>query len=157
MKNKLFFALWILGSFFIWFLVQEFILNWYKIENVIFTNLITFLSIIFWFYITSLSIFMTSSYVSELYNIEDPEDNSQTLLHKLINNYKIWLFINMTTIIYLIIVNMVMSQWDNDYLMLWSDKALYGFIWIFLINIYYSYKMLSVLLQVIIQEWKRKK
>ena len=52
-------------------------------------NLIVFLSIVFGFCITSLSIFSTSSFVRGLYDKLDPNNKNQTLLHALLNKYKI--------------------------------------------------------------------
>ena len=77
----------------------------YYLKNDLINNLITFLSIIFGFYITSLAIFATSKYVAGLYKIVDKKNRSITLLNILVNNYKIGLFVILISILYLLIVS----------------------------------------------------
>lgn len=125
-----------------------------KIKNDILNSLITFFSILFWFYITSLSIFVTSKYVSELYNIDDKDNPSQTLLHKLLFNYKIGLILILFTILYLLLLTVLLNQWSSDFLIIWEQKILFIFIGLILWNIWYSYKMLWTTFQIIVQESK---
>ena len=63
-----------------------------------FDTIATFLSITIGFTITALSIIATSSFSKELYKTEDEKDNSKTLLHSLINLFKISTFIFIATI-----------------------------------------------------------
>jgi hypothetical protein len=130
-----------------------------KIKNDLLNSLITFFSILFWFYITSLSIFVSSKYVSNLYQIEDKENSSQTLLHKLLFNYKVWLFLILFTIIYLLFITIILNQIKEqniNYLVLWDEKILYIFIWLIILNIWYSYNMLWTTFKIILQESKNK-
>ena len=53
-----------------------------------FGDLVTFLSIIIGFTITALSIIATSTLSQKLYNKELKNDNSKTLLHKLVDKFK---------------------------------------------------------------------
>lgn len=63
-----------------------------------FDTIATFLSITIGFTMTALSIIATSSFSNELYKIEDEQDNSRTLLHVLINQFKTSAFIFISTI-----------------------------------------------------------
>ena len=125
-----------------------------KIKNDLLNSTITFFSILFWFYIASLSIFVTSKYVSDLYKIEDKDNNSQTLLHKLLNNYKIWLLLILITIIYLLTLVTLLNQSEYDYLKIWEEPILYFFFLIIILNIFFSYKMLWITFNIIMQESK---
>ena len=125
-----------------------------KIKNDLLNSTITFFSILFWFYIASLSIFVTSKYVSDLYKIEDKDNNSQTLLHKLLNNYKIWLLLILITIIYLLTLVTLLNQSQYDYLKIWEEPILYFFFLIIILNIFFSYKMLWITFNIIMQESK---
>lgn len=132
---------------------QYLFLGNYSLKNDIVNNFITFLSIIFGFYITSLAIFVTSRYVSSLYKITDRDNKSRTLLHALVNNYKIGLTLILLTIFYLISFQFVFNQHENDSVLLsniWATPLL----GVFIINFWYSYKMLKDLIQVILQEAK---
>lgn len=137
-------------------LVQYFLLQNYTVKIDVLTNLVTFLSIVFGFYITSFSIFSTSAYVSELYQIPDADDQSQTLLNNLIFKYKIGLVFTLISILYFIILIFLLKQDGVDSFEL-SNKFLYPIISIVLFNFYYGYKMFEILVKIITQESKRKK
>ncbi len=126
----------------------------YYIKVELISNLITFLSIIFGFYITSLAIFATSKYVASLYKATDKNNKSLTLLHVLINNYRIGLIIILISIIYLLILQLVLTQISTNNIYLYNRIAIPLF-WVVLVNFYYSYRMLSDLLKVVLQEAKR--
>lgn len=53
-----------------------------------FESIITFLSITTGFTITALSIIASSTFSKQLYSIEEAEDNSKTLLHTLVYQFK---------------------------------------------------------------------
>lgn len=53
-----------------------------------FNYIITFLSIAAGFNVTALSIVANSQFSTRLYSIEDKEDNSKTLLHRLVDMFK---------------------------------------------------------------------
>jgi len=63
-----------------------------------FDTISTFLSISTGFSITALSIIATSSFSKNLYQLEDKKDNSKTLLHVLVNQFKLSALIFIVTI-----------------------------------------------------------
>lgn len=133
---------------------QYFFLGSFIIKNDVINNLIVFLTIIFGFYITSLAIFVTSKYVSNLYKITDQQNKSLTLLHTLINNYKTGLVLILSSIFYLLVFQFIFNQGEDDSTQLstlWS-LPLTG---IFFFNFLYSYFMMNDLIKIIIQEAKR--
>lgn len=134
---------------------QYFLIGKFSISNDLITNIITFLSIIFGFYITSLAIFVTSQYVSNLYKIVDKENQTVTLLHTLVKNYKIGLTVILVSILYLLFLNFSISQSIDKSILLNNSKVL-PFLPLVIFNFCYSHKMLSDLINVIIQEAKHK-
>ncbi len=58
------------------------------IEGSVFSDAVTFLSITIGFGITSLSIIATSKFSNTLYGLEDERNNSRTLLHVLVDQFK---------------------------------------------------------------------
>lgn len=119
----------------------------------ILTNLVTFLSILFGFYITSLAIFVTSRFVKSLYLITDEKNKSQTLLNRLLSNYKFGLIIALLSLSYFLLLSYFISS-KNE-----VDVYLYTYITLplsalILFNIIYSYFMLNDLIKIIIQEAK---
>lgn len=147
----------------IFFLVTIFLLCYFQyrilsplnIASDLITNIITFLSVVFGFYITSLSIFVTSQYVSNLYKITDKENKTVTLLHTLINNYKVGLIIILISIIYFLSLNLLINQTETKSLLL-GDYRTGPVLALMVFNFYYSYKMLSDLTKIILQEAKSK-
>lgn len=133
-------------------LQYKFLKNEYLQESLL-ANLITFLSVIFGFYVTSLAIFVTSKYVSSLYKVTDKDNHSQTLLHTLLYNYKFGLLLTLTSIAYLILVEFVMNKHDGKFMSL-ENYLLYPFVAVVLKNFWYSYKMLQDLIRIILQEAK---
>jgi hypothetical protein len=144
-------------SFLIYFvtipLIQAHFLSNYYIKSDMLDRIITFLSIIFGFYITSLAIFATSKYVSTLYKTVDKENPNITLLHTLLKNYKDGLKLIFFSILYLLIVQFVVNQTENDE-MLFSNLWLLPFLSVIIVNFWYSYKMLRDLIRIILQEAK---
>ena len=63
-----------------------------------FDTISAFLSISTGFSITALSIIATSSFSKKLYRIEDAKDNSKTLLHTLVGQFKLSTFAFIVTI-----------------------------------------------------------
>ena len=134
---------------------QYFLIGKFSISNDLITNIITFLSIIFGFYITSLAIFVTSQYVSNLYKIVDKENQTVTLLHTLVKNYKTGLTVILVSILYLLFLSFTINQSLDKSILLNNFKVLH-FLPLVIFNFCYSYKMLSDLINVIIQEAKHK-
>jgi hypothetical protein len=115
-------------------------------------NIVTFLSIIFGFYITSLAIFATSRYVAGLYKVSDKNDKSATLLHTLIDNYKAGLIYILISIVYVLLVQLS-NQTEHCSVSL-KSYLLFPFLGVIAGNIVYGYDMLCHLINVILQEAK---
>lgn len=120
---------------------SNFIGNFF-IKTQFISDVITFLSIIFGFYITSFAIFTTSRYVSELYLIGDKFQKSLTLLDSLIRSYRFGLIILLFTILYFFIMLFIVTQRSTDQISLKEFIALPITPLIFF-NFFYGYKMLD--------------
>jgi hypothetical protein len=105
------------------------------------SNSITFLSIILGFSITSLSILFSSNYVRNLYNEDDFEDKSLTLLHRLANYYKASFYISFFTLMYLLIIGIIPSIKYLEIIIF----PLLG------INIYIQYLLISLFLRLFVK------
>jgi CBS domain containing-hemolysin-like protein len=136
-------------------LIQYYLLNGYSITGDLLNGVITFLSIIFGFYIASLAIFVSSRYVSELYSITDKDNKNLTLLHRLIKNYEFGLTMILISIAYFLIVQLLISQSEKKSMLLAENPLFAVFLPMLCLNFLYSYRMLKDLLNVIIQEAKR--
>lgn len=134
-------------------IIQYYFLGSLQIKSDLVSSIVTFLSIIFGFYITSLSIFATSRYVSSLYKVGDINNKSNTLMHTLFSNYKFGLITTLVTIIYFIIVQVSIGQSGSGFMYL-SERLLIPTIGIMLNIFWYSYKMLNDLIRIILQESK---
>lgn len=134
-------------------IIQYYFLGSLQIKSDLVSSIVTFLSIIFGFYITSLSIFATSRYVSSLYKVSDINNKSNTLMHTLFSNYKFGLMTTLITIIYFIIVQISIGQSGSGFMYL-SEGLLTPIIGVMLNIFWYSYKMLNDLIRIILQESK---
>lgn len=148
---KTFIKFWLIISWSIFFWSYFWGIN---IRNDILTSLTTFLSIIFGFYITSLAIFVTSKYVTKLYQIEDENDSSKTLLHTLVMNYRIGLVMIILSILYFLFLTLLVNQTKENFLILSDSIYLIGFFPVIALNFFYSFEMLWILLKIILQESK---
>ncbi len=126
----------------------------YLSSNLI-SNAVTFLSIIFGFYITSFSIFTTSRYVANLYKIDDAENSRQSLMDTLIHKYKIGLVSTLFSILYVIIIFFILG--DSEEILLTSNWYLSFFLPIILFDFIYSFEMMNILIKVIKQTAKLNK
>lgn len=149
MKRKLVYLVIVAGIIFF----QKLFMNNYYLKGDVLSSFLTFLSIIFGFYITSLSIFVTSKYVSDLYKVVDKNDHSLTLLHSLVRNYRRGLIFVLISIGYFVFIQFLISQ-NIDGKIILSNKWLILFMFFIVGNFWYSYKMLNDLINVIIQEAK---
>lgn len=70
-------------------------------------NIITFLSILVGFSMTSLSLLFTSNVMKDFYNNIDAEDSSLTKLHRLKNYYKISVLIEISSIAFFLIISLI--------------------------------------------------
>lgn len=137
-------------------IVQRWIVSDLVIRPGLVNNIITFLSIVFGFYITSLSIFVTSRYVSSLYGLIDRQDKAKTLLHTLLDNYKFGLALTLMSIIYFLILYIGIDQETTGHFSL-SDPLLFPFLGLMTNNFLYSFSMLDDLIRVVLQEAKNLK
>ena len=153
MKNKLFRIIIVLFVIFVIGYAQNSFLGNYYIKAEFLSSIITFFSIIFGFYITSLAIFATSRYVSNLYQKVDINNPSLTLLNILLKKYKRGLTLLFFSILYLLVLHFIINQTDENKVLL-SNYLLLPFLSVLVINFFYSYSMLVMLIKIIIQEAK---
>ena len=132
---------------------QYFVLSEVSFSLSIIGNIVTFLSILFGFYITSLAIFVTSRYVSTLYQVTDEENKSQTLLHTLTDNYQFGLLLTLLSLIYFITVQFFLYNPDNV-MVSFGDLPLLPILGLLVLDFMYCYIMLTDLIKIIIQEGK---
>lgn len=134
-------------SLFQYWLYRDWVISYEFIGNVV-----TFLSIIFGFYITSLAIFATSRYVAGLYKVSDKNDKSATLLHTLVGNYKVGLTYTLISIVYILLVQL--SNQSGNCSVSLKEYLLFPFLGVIAGNVVYGYDMLCHLISVILQEAK---
>lgn len=138
--------------------VQFIFLKTYELTSNTISDIITFLSILYGFYISSLTIFASSSYVGKLY-LSETENKNTTLLHVLVNSYKLGLTIISFSILYFLFIGLFIGRIKDDKVIkvVLSETVVLPFSGLIIINFLYSYWMLSNLIKVIIQEAKIKK
>lgn len=146
-RHKLKFSI---GLFLCVCVCQYYLLGHVNISEGVTGNIITFLSILFGFYITSLAIFVTSHYVSSLYKVMDQNKKSQTLLHTLTGNYKFGLLVTLFSLIYFVWLEIFFSGG----VMTLGNKSHLPFLGFLAINFAYCFIMLGDLINIIIQEAK---
>lgn len=79
----------------------------FKLESDFTTNLITFFSIVFGFYLTALSILYGSNFTKRLGEEEDPLKSTQTKLHTLIAYFQVSSFTSISSIVVLLVSNLL--------------------------------------------------
>jgi hypothetical protein len=125
-----------------------------------FGHIITFLSIIAGFCITALSIISTSNFAKELYKIEDPHDNSKTLLHNLTDTFKNCILSSSIAIV-LILINFYFSNLGFcklEFLGTWISvkSVIIGGIWYFtIVSIIVFIRLVFLFSKFVIQSAKR--
>lgn len=142
----------VLGSVF-----QYVFLNKLSIDSSLIQNLVTFFSIIFGFYVTSLAIFATSRYVSNLYNLTDKNNKNQTLLQTLLQNYRFGLSLTLFSVFYLLAIEFFLTthtQQNTTIAIPVGNIFLIPLLGIIISNFWYSYKMLDDSINIVIQEAK---
>ena len=86
--------------FLIFLLALTFYFSYYKLNTSSnFEMMMSFMSITIGFSITALSITASSAFSKKLYQIENPKNNGETLLHKLINTFKASTFLCISNIL----------------------------------------------------------
>lgn len=114
--------------------------------------LLTVFSIFFGFYITSYAVFATSKYLSKLYEIEDENDNSKTLLHNLLDKFKNAVYCLLMSIVYLIILYILIligSKYAN-----YAEYLAYCLWFVLLINFCFIFHTISYFMKVTEQSAK---
>ena len=92
------------------FSILLFSTKWNFDNAIAFDTIATFLSITIGFTITALSIIATSSFSRNLYNLQDRNNNSRTLLHILVSQFRTSTFIFVFTIAWIIIYKFLPTQ-----------------------------------------------
>lgn len=85
-----------------------------NLNNKAFDVVATFLSITTGFTITALSIIATSPFSKNLYEQESKKNNSRTLLHELVYQFKISMILFITTICLIILLNLYPENYIAD-------------------------------------------
>lgn len=124
-----------------------------------FSHIITFLSIIAGFCITALSIIATSNFAKELYKIEDPKDNSKTILHNLIGTFTNCIVSSSITIILILLIfyigDLNFKSYDFSGLNVGIFKVMIGAIWyLTIVSIYIFLKLVFLFSKFVIQNAK---
>ncbi len=141
-------------SFIIIVAIQWYFLGSIKFNLSLLGDITTFLSIVFGFYITSLAIFVTSKYVSSLYNVTDKKNQSVTLLHTLTNNYKFGLILTLISLIYFIMIQFFVKSNEFNEVCL-GDITMSPIFGLLFLNFIFFFIMLCDLVNIIIQEGKQ--
>ena len=148
MKRKLLFSSIL---FFLIACVQVYFLDNKTFSSSVLSDIVTFLSILFGFYITSLAIFVTSQYVSTLYMVIDKDNKDQTLLHTLTKNYQFGLVLTLVSLVYFIGVQFLPSTGTGSSLNL-GELIYLPVLPLLALDFLYCYLMLKDLINIIIQE-----
>jgi hypothetical protein len=113
-----------------------------------YSNILTYLSIIIGFVITSVTIIGTSQYSRILYEKQDPSDNSKTLLHNLIDSFKFTLIFYFIPMLLIILDTVI--PWKKPSIIMYKSYSITIFlftIWTFPILFIQFKKMLKFILQ----------
>ena len=114
-------------------------------------SIIIFLSVISGFYITSLTFFTTSNFIKNLYKIEY---KNKTLLHKLLNRYRLGLFLSLFLVVYCIfMIFYISSKETHDFILLSNPFSLVLIVLLFW-NFFTHYKLINDYIKIILQETK---
>lgn len=82
----------------------------------------TFLSITTGFTITALSIIATSPFSKNLYDLESRKNNSKTLLHELVDKFKISMILFIVTISLIVVLNLYPEKYvDTKFVIIKSN------------------------------------
>ncbi|WP_367913912.1 hypothetical protein [Leadbetterella sp. DM7] len=93
----------IISGIFILSLILLLSTYWHKDTSEAFEGILTFLSIVSGFAITGMSIVATSTFSKELYKKEASDDNSKTLLHKLVDKFEYLVVVCLATICFILL------------------------------------------------------
>lgn len=125
-----------------------------------FAHVLTFLSVTTGFSITSLSIIATSRFSKNLYEQEDPIDNSKTLLHQLVGKFERAIITFTTTIMLILIFSFIepieVKQWSFWNTQISIKSLLSSCIWLLtFLSIWNFTKLLRLFAKFVIQSAKK--
>lgn len=129
-------------------------------SDLAFGHIITFLSIITGFCITALSIISTSNFAKELYKLEDPKDNSKTLLHNLTDTFRDCILSSSIAIVLILVsfyfTNIQFSRMEFLMTSISAKTVIVGGIWYFtIVSIIIFIKLVFLFSKFVIQSAKR--
>lgn len=93
-----------------------------NLNNKAFDVVATFLSITTGFTITALSIIATSPFSKKLYEQESKKNNSKTLLHELVDKFKISMILFITTICFIVFLNLFNKNYVGKSINIFNNK-----------------------------------
>lgn len=94
-----------------------------NLNNKAFDVVATFLSITTGFTITALSIIATSPFSKNLYQQESKKNNSKTLLHELVDKFKISMILFIVTISFIIYLNLFKDNYVAKSITIFKNKT----------------------------------
>ena len=110
------------------------------------TNIVTFISICFGFYLTSLSILFSSDYIKSL-NAEDAQKPTQRQIHTLQKYFKLAIYCSLQTIIAALSVLLLAFLFPNKHIIIISTSFLIS---IFMKNFIFIHLLLKVFMNAFI-------
>jgi hypothetical protein len=94
-----------------------------NLNNKAFDVVATFLSITTGFTITALSIIATSPFSKNLYGQESKKNNSKTLLHELVDKFKISMILFIVTICFITFLNLFNENYVGKTIKIFNNKT----------------------------------
>ena len=119
-----------------------------EIEGSMISSSLVVFSIFFGFYITSFAVFATSKYLPRLYEIEDKSDNSLTLLDVLLEDFKHYSHILLYSIIYLLLMEILVNNFNEVYLV---KFLLYFYGGVIFLNFFNAFQAVALFVKVVRQ------
>lgn len=121
---------WIFILLIVWSVCDYFLKISHQIRPDFIANMLAFLSITNWFYITSLAMFAGSDFLKKLYNTNSETNSKHTLLHDLLATFSFPFYFGIWTIAYLLVCHIIITP------RITSDHVIkYGIEWYFLLAI----------------------
>lgn len=117
------------------------------------SNITIFLSIAFGFYITSLSIFVASKFITSLHKYESKKNPGITLMYELLGRYKEGLILNLFSIVIFILLSFIIDQSQLRRIEFFEPIS-FLILPLLVGNVIYFYILLRDLINVVIQEAK---
>lgn len=126
----------------------------FKPKPELYSDLITFISILIGFQITSFSMIFTSNVVKNFYTIKDIENKYITLKHRLKNYYKFTFNLALISIVFIFALSMfnfnqISTRWGNIS-MYWLNRTI--IFSIIALNIFANFKTMNFLYKIFIKD-----